>query len=373
MLCYCPYSGTNWRTDNFRGQWNGVITQPHPIFLAPLDSLLARAGEFCSDQMSLQEQRLMFLALLHNTGNVKFECPAEPYPNVILNNREALLRFITWYDNSWRSKLRLPHLAVTRSTRRLENMSSWLEAWEACREQYMTSKLARTNLERFWEEEELQKTREAALFKLIHSATKTSENYAGRLAAWAMVAADVQPELREYWTQLFKLKTPEIFQANAHHLEIMVDHMEDNLSVHTAPVYATAVLQHVRKLLRYCAAGYGAWIDGTMEGSKAAWSFADDEIQSVEQYNQDTAIANYAPEIEPREEHYPTRVAFIRARMGWLLKKQRDEEQAAKLVAAAATLEKLTEMDQLEEVESPEDDLDNLGIDLDSSSHMKDL
>jgi hypothetical protein len=373
MLCYCPISGTNYRTDNFSGRWKGVVPQQHPIFSAPLDSLLQRSGDLVAGNLSPTENRLLFLALLFNTGQVSLEpgvC-AEPSQQTILRNSEALIRFISWYDGVWKSRLFLPAIIIRHESRKIENIQHWLEAWNNAKETWENSKAARKSLEAHWQEETEQQRKEAALSRLIHSATKNPENYAGRLASWAMIAGKVPPDWREDWTKLFHLKGLDIFQAKNIDLQELVDHMEENLEVYHAPIFSTTVLSHVRRLLRMNSAGLGTWIEtgDSTNGSGTPWSILDDE---VEEHNKTVAISRYAPpEGSPRPSDpgaYPNRLAFLRAKAAWELQEARRVELETSLAAEAEKLSTETELMKLEEMDNPEEDLDQFPLDLPTPS-----
>lgn len=374
MLCYCPYSGTNWRTDNFSGKWKGIVTQPHPIFSSDLDSLLQRSGDLVAGRLAAQEQRLLFLALFNSIKDnkgvslVQFEVPAEPSTSTILLNSEALLHFISWYQGTWRERLQLPRILITRATRNMTECRYWLEAWVSRKEEFEELTLARLTLEESWERKELQEKKEATLNRLINSATKSAENFAGRLANWAMEAGDVPVGLRQYWTELFRLKGDAIFNVRAGDLSELREHMEENLSMYNSPVVVKTILDHLRKLERTYKLGIGFWLDGEESGS-SSWKMLDDDTpDTVEQYNKNLAITNYAPPDKPRKENYPNIVAFLRAQGAWVLLQDRiaaQQAQQSKIEQMIVKQEEAVLGEFLEELDSEETDqlLLNLGVD----------
>lgn len=360
MLCWCPYSNTNYRTDNFKGKWKGTINAPHPIFYSPVDSLLQRAGDLVSGELVPQEARLVFLALLNSTGLVTWEYAADPQAATVLLNSEALVRFINWKHNAASAALLLPRFVVRHANRRLENCEHWLsslfeakKSWELRNSDHrLREKLAQ---------------KEAVLHRLLHSTTKRGNNYALKLAAWAMEAAAVPDNMRSYWTQLFSLTGLELYKPDftlADFSELR-EHMEDNLQIYNSPLYVNAVLHHVRRLEEIRAKGLDYWLGITATGASSAeeaeqnnYRFLDDSIESN---NVSAAIETYAPLTKPSEREYDNKVAFIRAKAAWMLAEQK-REQAAALMQRQLEAEREETLQSLDAAEQRAEDADNFDL-----------
>lgn len=356
MLCLCPLSGTYYRTSNFSGKWKAPIEVPHPIFSAPLDHLLQRSGQLIKGELSPQEDRLLFTALLHNTGMVDFRCSATPSPITILRYSERLLHFIGWYDGAWRSRLQLPRIVIDHPTRKLRQLGGWLEAWEAERTLYLATQITR----KMRDEEEIaaakQERREAALYRIIHSATRSSDQYSGRLAAWAMEASAVPLPLRELWTSYFRLSGIQIFSVDEKDLRELLDHMEGELDIFTSPIFTGEVLKHLRNIVRTRELGMEKWIDGDSFGidplSDTPWRLLDEDLPGSLGADQEGGEREkIAPPVLDDPSSYPSRIAYLRAK-GTLELWQDQQRELAKREGRVQKLLEEKEKAGIEEVAS---------------------
>lgn len=323
MRVLCKYSGEEFQVEGFSHKT--LIIAEHPIFQAPTDRLLQRAGDWAQLRLNDMELKLLFLALLHSTGQVRWECAAVPSVQVIHSNMERLLRFLAWKLDILSPQLKLPQFCINRETRTLAQMPQWLEAWENIRKRWEMAVPLRHLQEK-------QSTRELALDRLIKSPTKNTEDYAGKLAAWAMDAAAVPEALREYWTELFKLRRMDVYSARTVDLEELVEHMECNLQ--SGSIYSYTVLQHCRTLLAKNRAGLSYALGIPLDDLDAfnpeqiisnPFRIVEDEIETENR----AVIAATAPLEEPQERNYPNKIAYLRAKAAWTLAQKEQEKLAA--------------------------------------------
>ena len=333
MLCFCPYSNTNYRTDNFKGRWKAPIRAPHPIFYAPVEHLLNRAGDLIANRLEPQESRLLFLALLNSTGRIKWEAAADPTAKLVLTYSEPMIRWAHWQANVHAPTLELPSFVVRHDNRSLANIGGWLDALFAAKEAWelqLASRHLRKKLDgievSLQQYQEHLSGKEAALERLLKSSTRKDANYAMRLASWAMEAASVPDSIRQLWTEIFSLSGLALYSDRYSLTDFtnLRQWMEDELDALSSPLFVHAVLYHVRKLEGVRARGLDYWLgleeagsaSDSLEAEANTFKILDD---SVESFNISKTIAKHAPLTEPVASSYPSRAPFILARSAWLL------------------------------------------------------
>lgn len=311
MRIWCRYSGIEFTTGDFK---NIKANGEHPLMLVPTRTLIARAGEWAKGALTEEETIILFVALLKSTDLVEFRTSAAADYATCQKYMEFTLRTIGWKEALGDEILKLPKFIINHSTRDLKNVHHWLATWEDIKEgwrnNYNRAQRAKHILDKL-------ASREEALARLIKSYTKKSSDYAWMLAKWAMEAADVPKQLREYWTDLFKLKGQAIYLARLVDLEEMVEHMEDNLPHGT--IYAHATMKHIRDILTKNRAGdFGLGISGTDSLGNTIQSpfriIEDDiELQNKMRLMQD------APTEEPKRSDYSSLVEYLKAKASWTL------------------------------------------------------
>ena len=320
MKVRCKYSGIDFRVEHF-GSFN--YTDAHPVFNLSARELLVRSKDWGAQKFTTTENKLLFLALLNRTGCVEFASIANPSPRTVNRNIHQLFKLLGNSEVLRDETHIFARYRITEDNSSLDSVHNWISAWnENLRDWY--NPISRHYL--------LKKSavRELALDKLIHSPFKKTEEYAGKLAAWAMDNANVPPGLKDFWTSLFKLKENEIYAVRIVDLEELVEHMEFHLfatighlgiTSHFGSAYADKVLDHVRGLLSKAKAGRM----GELQNGKF-FSILDDDfdaagqtVNSTEKHNA-LLLACSAPEHEPKEADYPgKKLSFIRAKAAWNL------------------------------------------------------
>jgi len=332
MQVYCKFSGVSFLAQHFTNKMN--IEAVHPIFYAEQRQLLNRARDWAAKRLNDTESKLLFLALLNSTKLVDFHATAKPEPRIVNLNMPTLLAFISWHSDIRSPQLQLPRFVISHDNSSMNNCHILMKAWMECKEEW-NSNYASATLRK-----KLEK-KEAGLERFIRSGLKSTEDYAGRLASWALVAANAPTSLHEYWTQLFKLKGIEVFNARTVDLEELVEHMEENLEV--GNIFSFSVLKHVRYLLMRNRAGLGFHLGmGEEETEKldyealAANPFTIVE-EPIETYNREL-IASKAPAKEPVERDYPNKVAYLRAKAAFIIAQKQYEELEKKAKKEAAQM-----------------------------------
>lgn len=351
MKILCEYSGVDFYTTDFKQM---RVSGVHPFFDLPANVLLSRSGDWSQGKLSQEECRVLFVALLHSTDHFDFHTAAIPNPHIVQRNMEKVFKTVGWYHaGNWKAVI-FPKYAVNHATRDMKNISIWLESWNDIKEDWVNGQAksvqARKKLERL-------ALREEGLAKLLKSYTKKSEEYAWRLAAWALDAADapdnpIPANIKEYWTNLFKLRGNSIYLASTNDLDEMVEHMEAHLP--HGDIFSHAVMKHIRAILFKNKSGdFGLGIPTGTDLTNMhnnPYKIVEDDIEA----HNKASIAATAPEHEPQKKDYPSLPDFLRAKAAFFLKNKKNE-LADKYEAAQRDAEKLDAFISVEGSKDAED------------------
>lgn len=359
MQVICPFSGVEYKATLFgKHQANS----PHPIFSLPPRELINNyAQEWASLRFTEKERRLLFVALLRSTHLIEFRSLPIPTDATIQLFMEPLLRTTNWViELAPVIQKFLPRFVISKETERLTNLNIWLQSWESAKLSWYEGKAQRIEKDKLLSQEQ-------DLEKLIRSATKSSENYAGRLADWALAAAPVAAPVAAYWKKLFRLKGFEVYNVRPVDLEELVEHMEEYIP--HGSIQAHAVMKHVRMLRDKNRKGLTAEL-GLLHGTDI-FEIIEDDIQ----VHNVSVIVQSAPLVEPRESQigtlFPNRVAYFRAKSAWNLAKSQAEKQQVVAQQHRAAIKQLAlDISSEDEVASTvNDELDQLRLELGVSSN----
>jgi hypothetical protein len=255
MRCYCPISGRNYFSDNiFKDKWTTLI-DPHPIFRVPIETLLPKAAvavRYGEKRFSEEEQTLIFLALLHSTGAVEWEVPANPSYSLVLKNLDPVLRVATWYYKVSSPSNQLPKMRVSEVNKNLDNIAIWIAAWYEARKEFNlphSKKLL----------QDLNENIEYRINKLIHTpGTNTFQLMRNGLAVWALNSAEVKgADKREEWRRILCLQSEEeIYREDLEELEDIFNWMRDHLyhpsslGGGSGNLFSAKVLEHTDKIVK---------------------------------------------------------------------------------------------------------------------------
>lgn len=109
---------------------------PHPIFAASHTFLQTMYVDHCAGKLDPVDSYLTFLAILHSSGCVTWECPCtlEPKSKVaqtlIENNISQLLQVIAKTEHIRHPKFKQPRLKISPHNSTLASLPSWIKACE---------------------------------------------------------------------------------------------------------------------------------------------------------------------------------------------------------------------------------------------------
>lgn len=325
MKILCALSGIEFDVSDFPGTFYSREIH-HPVFDLPQKKLLSYAGKWSGGQLTPVNSYLLFLSLLNSTGQVDFRVPAfraEKTDSIVAANMEYLLRTVIKLNTVSSPAIVFPRFAITPETRFLENVYYWIQAWENGYEDFFSGNISAHTANKL-------RRLESALERLIKSPHKSVSDYAAQIADWAQVAGEfptfniLDPHtqkhvpIAEYWKDIIIrcCKGVSIYLVNLKDLEELLEHVETNIPA--GSIFHYTLLRTLR-LSRDRIKNYFTTGDVDL---KTTFTLLDDIIStgadapSTELANLAVSV-NAAPTEKPVPENYPTRIAYMRAKMRW--------------------------------------------------------
>lgn len=322
MRIVCRISGEEmFLSEEFKDE--PLVRGTHPIFFAPVKSLLAKSRKWSQGGYQEKEEKLLFLALLHATERVDWEVPANPSVSTVNKYMEGLVRFVGWYDAVSAAGLRLPTLRITSNNYDLANIGIYLNSCYECRQEWMTSS-SRKHLQDLVEQEEY------TLQKLIFEGKET-EQFSGKLWRWTRKVisdklAKVDPSKLEDWEEIFNTKpNQELFKFHIEEVEclhaFLAEHLfeDGSYSSGSGMSYAMKVLSHVAKLYNVSKGGWMGLISSNLGGPGKTFSIHSDNKEDTSDFEIATIVSG-APSAEPNRRDYIGRLSdYMRDRAAYTL------------------------------------------------------
>ncbi len=313
MKVKCALSGVEFKAQGF-GTF--TTTSQHPLLSASLIDLIRDILPlYYLDRLNEPEIRVLFVAFLKHSELVDFEHHAAPSIKTIHSNMQSLVKTLDW-SLSKASTFSLPRYRITRANCTLKNISQWISSWSNARENWIDK-------QRMYGERTLFIIRQEALEKLITSAYRSPEQYAGRLAKWALEASKAHPDRIEDWTAIFKLREPAVYSADKDEIADLLDWLESHLDAVNSTVAQTA-LRHIRKIAYLNDEGILHGLDDFEEEDVKLHLARDQGTPYVMLSRHERMLrmtVEQAPTSEPKLEEFPTRVAYLVAKARWDVKR----------------------------------------------------
>ena len=320
MKILCSMSGLEFDCDHFPGTFYAKELN-HPIFYLPQKRLLTYTGKWAGGELTKTDSYLLFLAILNSSEQVNFRVPVFRTPmtdSIVASNMEYLVRTVIKLNTIRTPGTHFPSFVISADTRTLANVRYWIELWEKCYRDFQdgyksaheSSKLIR---------------REAALQRMIKNPHKKLREYAHQIGDWAITAGafpvfhitnplvqkPTQISLAEYWKEIIVRCTrdEQLFTVPDKDIQELLDHCNDNIP--PGSIYSNALF----KALRYALEKKKNFLGIGDYDLKNAYALLDDP-SNVEAANM-RALIDSAPTEEPRIEQYPSKFAFMKAKMRW--------------------------------------------------------
>jgi len=261
MKLTCSISGvTVTASSSFGRLWKEYSTK-HPVFQLPAPRLwkLAHSQASTPEQwkkLTAEEQKLLFLALLNESGLLHWNCAASPSASLINSLFPRVYQFCAW-KSALRAPRKFPHFSVSVLTADMRSLPAWLEECEEIRADEFT---ALTLREKQKVQSEVDERLSILQRRSVQSAGALSR-YRNKLADWAIAEAEVPNtyvsteggrarkqalSLRDLVRQILVCPNEEIFTVNESDLSYLSDYFSLNLPLGSLASFA--VHERLREL-----------------------------------------------------------------------------------------------------------------------------
>lgn len=283
----------------------------HPIFHLPQKKLLGLYSVYTKGSLTDIDSYLLFLALLKSTDSVKFIVPAEitrDTPRLIANNISNLVNVI-WSTNAiMHPGFKQPKFYIRKDTANLANINMWIHAWKQNIAEF------KLGIDRSTEIEKL-KVVENKLAKLIFTPEAGETRLAAAAADWADKAAGFPTAKRDKWKLIIRkcYNLESMFSTPKADLLEIQRFCEENIE-------AGSIQYHtLMKTIRTGIANHNDFLGltnfSTSKTSDLGYTLLPNNTDKEEAAL--LSIVANAPKENPKPEDYPTKLAFLRAKLAY--------------------------------------------------------
>lgn len=318
MKILCGISGIEFQCEHFPAYLTSREVT-HPIFNLPQRKLLSFIPKFAAGELTETDSYLLFVALLASSDLAEFRVPCKRTAitsGIVYNQMEDLVICIGKMNLIRHPSFQAPRIAITPDTASLENIEYWIANWEHSIEEW------RDGYASYNQSRDLI-MRENALEKLIKSPHREIQ-LATQIADWAEIAGNFPQSttlvnnapisIAGYWKQIIRkcINKDAIFAIPLDDLQELIEHCEENIPHGT--IYAHTLMEMLRsgKDKNKNFLGLGDW---DLASSSLAYRILTDD-DTVESANF-SAMLMGAPTSEPSILEYPTRFAWLKAKVKW--------------------------------------------------------
>lgn len=320
MKILCAYSGLEFNVEHFPGTFHSREIF-HPIFSLEQKRLLPYTKKWATGELTLTDSYLLFLALLNSSEQIIFRTSARQTPltnSIVANNMEFLVRTVIKLNAIRTPGTVFPSFAVTSETANLANVHDWISIWDERWKEFQSGYKSA-------HESSKLNQRERALERLIKNPHKPIREYASKIADWAAVAGSFPNfqiknpftqkgdmiSCNAYWQEIIIRSTRNEYLHTIpdNDLQELLDHCEENIPV--GSIYSHALFTALRHAIAKKKNFLGL---GDMD-LRSTYSMVDDP-KDVETANL-RALIDSAPEEMPKLEQYPTKFAYMKAKLRW--------------------------------------------------------
>ena len=319
MKILCGLSSIEFQCDHFPAYLHARETF-HPIFSIPQKKLISYTRKWAAGELTATDNYLLFLAILNSSDLVEFRVPAIRTPftdSIVAQNMESLVRTVIKLNTVTNPTVVFPRYVITPETKNLSNVKYWIENWHNSYQEFLDGYRAAHKSEKL-------SRRESALERMIKNPHKPISAYASQIADWAATAgsfpeglipspfSNLQISLSDYWKQIISRCANEtaLFSIPRTDLDDLLEHCEQNIPVGT--IYSNALF----KILRHAIERQKNFLGlGDLDISRSTYQILEssDDAESANI----RAMIDSAPESEPNPDQYPTRFAYLKAKLRW--------------------------------------------------------
>lgn len=324
MQISCAYSGLSYKVEHFPLYLKHRESY-HPVFDVPTEVLLSHSFKKWEEgELTTTDSYLLYLALFKTTKLVEFRVPCirtAKTDSIVASNMENLATMVAKIHSIGSEKcteiLNLPRFVISEETCDLTNSQNWIALWNSNYVDYLTGYKTQTALE-------MISRREYTLERCIKSKLDISK-YAASLAEWAALAGNFPfniaydnnsnpVRLCDYWKRIIirVAKDDHAHAVDREDLNCLVEYCEDNIP--HGSVFAFTLMTLLRgaqeKTVAYEVFGN---IDISLTGDTFRILDADSSIEDANKL----ALIDTAPTEKPVLEKYPSKLAYLRAKLNY--------------------------------------------------------
>lgn len=315
MRATCAISGIR-----FDSSFLDNITLPHtagyfhPVFALPNEQLYKLYTSHCKGYLTPKDSYLLFMAFLHSSGKIEWKYPASLNPNdtrtrtIIENNLAQLISVLEKTAIISHPSFTQPSFVVNHHNSELAQIPYWIEAWNDNIEDF--------NLGIASDKEQADLI--SVTNKLSHLILSGEDPmlYAHVIADWASITACFPIAKDEEWKRTIRscFNMTKMFNTPLSLLKEIKDYCECNIesgSIHSHSLY-NVLKEGINRHVDYLGGGSLA-LGYTL--------LSPDSVDDMERERKGEAeikvILASAPEHPPREEDYPTSLAFLKAKLAY--------------------------------------------------------
>jgi len=307
----CAISGIQFSCDHLPIVLTEKCGYIHPVFAIPRKKLYGIYSKHCKNHLTHTDSYLLFLALIHSTGQVEWAAPARLDPEdkqtvaFIENNVGQLLRVIELTDAILTPAFKQPSFAVREHSDLTKQLPSWIAAWRdniANYERGYASDRERDSLVKI----------ENKLSYLIKSGLDP-KSYAKNVAEWASRTACFPDDVTDEWERIIRscFNSEKMFSTPLATLKEIKAYCEENIEAGSI---------HFHALQRNLREGIARHTD-FLGLSPAHLGYTLMPIDSTKNDAELESIKAAAPTSEPVESDYPSKVAYLRAKLRYRVAK----------------------------------------------------
>lgn len=340
MKLTCPHSGTTWYTDHGYGTGSAI----HPATLVPLKKLVTQLPDYTSERILLDTDTPRYLYLLswfNCLPSVTYRDPAVPardYP-ALLACQDTL--FKTVLAVAQYPRIEFPSIVVSNASPISGCLANWLAAiGQVVSDQKIRAKTQRRNIEVARMEETLDRI-------TSHHTANSTPRAAKLVASWAAKVADFPTDvvtapdgkstmlLSDLWQtiihQSFVDSPLSLLSANILPADLseLIEYCEDNIPHGTQHAYQLMKRLRAMESLLNELSGKPQRTDTSVGQSRT--------VGTTHKSQPENASAGTSINVaEPNRKHYPSVVAYLKARVVWQQGMLEDKAERAEQKAALA-------------------------------------
>ena len=287
----------------------------HPIFAASHTQLDKLYRQHVKQELTANDSYLLFLAIAHSTGLIDWQSPITSDPTdpitirLISNKISKLISVIAKSASIKHPTFEQPTCRVNPTLCSIQRVADWIDVWQENITDFLAYRQDAAAYERL--------ARVTNVLTLAIKSTQSLPNYTELVANWAAIAGDFPAELKQQYKEVIVscFDSTKMFNTPISLIKEVKDYCECNIEVGSIHFHELskalnkAVSSHIDYLgMTYKLSDYALLSDRDTATNSASTLKTDSEL---------AVITDHAPTSEPRECDYPSKLAYLKAKMAY--------------------------------------------------------